>query len=62
MDVINNAEYLIVELQNTEYNKNAPLANETITFLNNNGWILVGDGPFCDNGPDGDYCFKRNGR
>ena len=60
MDVINNAEYLIVELQNTQYNKNAPLANETITFLNNNGWILVGDGPFCDNGPDGDYCFKRN--
>ena len=59
MDILNNASYLIVELQNVQYNQGAPLAKETIDYLNDNGWELIGNGPFCDNGPDGDYCFKN---
>uniref|UniRef100_A0A6C0EZF5 Glycosyltransferase 2-like domain-containing protein n=1 Tax=viral metagenome TaxID=1070528 RepID=A0A6C0EZF5_9ZZZZ len=60
IDIINHARYLIVELQTTEYNKGAPLADETIKFLEDNNWELLTKTPFCDNGPDGDYCFKNN--
>ena len=56
MNVINNAKYLIVELQDVQYNRGAPLADETIQFLNDNSWDLIAR-KFCDNGPDGDYCF-----
>ena len=59
LDIINRAKYLIVEIQNTQYNKNAPLLNETVDFLQTNGWELLTQKPFCDNGPDGDYCFKK---
>ena len=58
LDVINAAKYLIVELQDTQYNKGAPLADTTIQFLENNRWELVAP-KFCDNGPDADYCFKN---
>ena len=58
LDVINNAKYLIVELQHVQYNRGAPLANETIQFLNENGWELIAS-KFSDNGPDADYCFKK---
>jgi hypothetical protein len=58
LDIINRAKYLIVELQDTQYNKGAPLANTTISFLENNGWELIAP-KFCDNGPDADYCFKN---
>jgi len=56
LDIINKAQYLIVELQHTQYNKDAPLYNVTISFLNQNGWTLL-DEKFSDNGPDADYCF-----
>jgi FkbM family methyltransferase len=56
LDVINKSKYLIVELQNTQYNKQAPLCDETISFLNENGWDLYAE-KFSDNGPDADYCF-----
>ena len=60
LDVINKAKYLIVELQHTQYNRGAPLCDETISFLNKNGWDLYAE-KFCDNGPDADYCFiNRN--
>ena len=59
IDIINKAKYLIVELQKVQYNKGAPLANKTIEYLENNGWELITETPFSDNGPDGDYCFKR---
>ena len=58
LDIINNAKYLIVELQDTEYNRGAPLAATTIKFLEENGWELIAP-KFCDNGPDADYCFKN---
>lgn len=56
MDIINNAKYLIIELQSVEYNKGAPLAHITIDFLNNNGWKMIEE-KFSDNGPDADYLF-----
>ncbi len=59
MNVINNAKYLIIELQKVKYNDGAPLADITIKYLENNGWELITKDPFCDNGPDGDYCFKN---
>jgi FkbM family methyltransferase len=58
LDVINNAKYLIVELQDTQYNRGAPLAATTIKFLEDNDWELIAP-KFCDNGPDADYCFKN---
>ena len=58
IDIINNAKYLIVELQDTQYNRGAPLADVTIKFLEDNNWELISS-KFCDNGPDADYCFKN---
>ena len=49
-------KYLIVELQDINYNQGAPLAPITIKYLEDNGWILMAS-KFSDNGPDGDYCF-----
>ena len=56
MDTINNAKYLIVELQHSEYNKGAPLCNETRDFLIDHGWIVYAE-KFSNNGPDADWCF-----
>ena len=56
MNIINNAKYLIIELQNVEYNRGAPLENITIDFLNKNGWEIV-EAKFSNNGPDADYLF-----
>jgi len=58
LETINKAQYLIVELQHTQYNKGAPLCNVTISFLNKNGWKLIAE-KFSDNGADADYCFKN---
>tara|TARA_B110000027_G_C16122343_1_gene304033 strand:- start:2407 stop:8319 length:5913 start_codon:yes stop_codon:yes gene_type:complete len=56
MNIINNAKYLIVELQHTEYNKGAPLCNQTRDFLVENGWKVYAE-KFSNNGPDADWCF-----
>ena len=56
MNIINNSKYLIIELQNVEYNRGAPLENITIDFLNKNGWEIV-EAKFSNNGPDADYLF-----
>ena len=50
---------LILELQRIQYNKGAPLRDEVIEFLASIGYRLMGDGPFCDAGADGDYHFVR---
>lgn len=52
---------LILELQKVEYNKGAPLKNDVIEYLNSIGFVMCGDKPFCDNGPDGDYQFTKLG-
>ena len=58
MDIINKAKYLIIELQHTEYNKGAPLCNETRDFLISHGWIVYAE-KFSNNGPDADWCFMN---
>lgn len=54
--VLSHTKYLILELQQVHYNRNAPLANETIDYLQKQGWELIAP-KFSDNGPDADYCF-----
>lgn len=56
MKIINNAKFLIVELQHTEYNKGAPLCKQTCDFLIENGWEVYAE-KFSNNGPDADWCF-----
>jgi FkbM family methyltransferase len=55
-NVLAHCKYLIVELQDVNYNKGAPLAPVTIKYLEDNGWKLIAS-KFSDNGPDADYCF-----
>ena len=56
MSIINCAKYLIVELQHVEYNRGAPLCNQTRDFLIENGWKVYAE-KFSNNGPDADWCF-----
>ena len=56
MSIINCAKFLIVELQHTEYNRGAPLCNQTRDFLIENGWKVYAE-KFSNNGPDADWCF-----
>jgi FkbM family methyltransferase len=56
MGIINCAKFLIVELQHTEYNRGAPLCNQTRDFLIENGWKVYAE-KFSNNGPDADWCF-----
>lgn len=56
INIINHAKYLIIELQNIQYNRDAPLEYVTIKYLNDNGWEIV-EAKFVDNGPDADYLF-----
>ena len=57
-NVLSNSKYLIVELQDVNYNDGAPLVNETSKYLESIGWECIAE-KFSDNGPDADYCFKN---
>ena len=57
-ECLKHASYLIVELQNVNYNDGAPMANDVIDWLTSVGWVLI-VAKFSDNGPDADYCFCR---
>jgi len=59
INTINNAERMVVELQHTEYNKGALLANESIHLIEELGWNCI-DPLFQNNGCDGDYGFVNN--
>jgi FkbM family methyltransferase len=56
---LKNCKDLILELQKVEYNVGAPLKDEVIKYLSSIGFELVSSGPFSDNGPDGDYHFRK---
>jgi FkbM family methyltransferase len=56
--VLKHCKDLILELQFVEYNKGAPLKDEVINYVEQLGFKLI-SGPFCDNGPDGDYHFSK---
>lgn len=56
------ASDLIVEMQQVQYNKGAPLVNETMEWILDNGFALVGY-RFSNSrpeAPDSDYHFVRN--
>jgi FkbM family methyltransferase len=55
---LKNASYLLIELQEVQYNINAPLVKKTTEYLNSIGWECIQE-KFSDNGPDADYCFKN---
>ena len=57
-DCLSHCTDLILELQKVEYNKGAPLKDEVIKYVMSLGFNTV-VGPFCDNGPDGDYHFSK---
>jgi FkbM family methyltransferase len=57
-EILKNAEYMVIELQHTEYNKGAPKVNTTLPYIESLGYKcikkrIVG-GSF-----DDDYCFKK---
>jgi hypothetical protein len=56
INTLKHTKVLIVELQNVQYNKDAPLSHITMKWLENNGWKCIEE-KFSDNGPDADYCF-----
>lgn len=58
-ETLKQCKHLILELQKVEYNKGAPLRDEVIAYVNTLGFKMI-SGPFCDNGPDGDYHFARD--
>lgn len=58
---LKNCNHLILELQSTEYMKNAPLNHEVISYLEENGYTLVSHFVQNQSGADGDYHFiKKN--
>ena len=57
-ETLKRCKYLIVELQDTDYNKNAPKADEAIEYLKSIGYICIAP-KFSNNGPDADFCFMN---
>jgi FkbM family methyltransferase len=55
---LKSCEHLIVELQHSQYNLGALLYDESIPIIESLGFELVVP-LFCNNGPDGDYHFKK---
>jgi len=53
------AEHIIAELQKTQYNEGAPLADEVREYIESALGVACVAPLFCDNGPDGDYGFAR---
>lgn len=58
VETLKSADRLIVEMQHTEYNEGAPKVGATLPFIESLGWECT-DPLFHNNGPDGDYGFKR---
>jgi FkbM family methyltransferase len=56
-EALKTAQHVILELQVVEYNKGAPLKDVVIAYMDSVGYDCLG--LFSDNGPDGDYHFKR---
>lgn len=59
-ECLKEAKYLIIELAHVKYNRGAPLAEDTISYLEEKGWIC-NNPKFCINpsGADADYFFTR---
>lgn len=59
LNTLKHAEYLIAEMQDTNYNDGAPKADTSLPYIESLGWECIAP-KFCDNGPDADYCFRRS--
>lgn len=57
-ETLKSPQLLIAELQKVHYNEGAPLQDEVQMYLKTQGWQIL-DALFCDNGPDGDFSFRR---
>lgn len=56
-ETLKTAVDVILECQVVEYNRGAPLRDEVIAFMDSIGYDCMGI--FCNNGPDGDYHFRK---
>lgn len=57
-ETLETAQHLVVEMQKINYNKDAPVVDTTLPFIESFGFKCTAP-LFCDNGPDGDYGFVR---
>lgn len=57
-DILKNCKYAVMELQHTEYNKGAPLADYVIGEMKKRGWECIMP-RFTETPVDGDYLFKK---
>jgi len=57
VETLKDVKHVILELQVVEYNKGAPLRDEVIAYMAEQGFDC--NGIFSNNGPDGDYHFIR---
>ena len=57
VETLADVKHVILELQVVEYNKGAPLKDEVIAYMDEQGFDC--QGIFSNNGPDGDYHFVR---
>ena len=63
LNVLESVEWLVVELQHTNYNEGALLAADSIALIQSFGFELI-DERFASSDPgiDGDYLFRRKER
>lgn len=59
-NTIQHATHMIVEMQQIEYNKNAPKVTETLPWIESHGWKCIAPLFTNNSGIDGDYGFKRD--
>ena len=57
-ETLRSAQRLIVEMQHAVYNDGAPMAADTLPWIESQGWYCDA-ALFSNNGPDGDYGFVR---
>jgi len=57
VETLKSVKHVILELQKVDYNKGAPLCDFVIDYMNQQGFDCLGI--FSNNGPDGDYHFRK---
>lgn len=58
LETLRHADHLIVEMQHCEYNKGAPMVQETLPYIESIGWKCVAE-KFSGTYFDADYAFVR---
>lgn len=59
IDIIKHARFIIVEMQHSDYNLNAPKVDVTKKYIESLGWTCIAE-RFCETSVDADYCFINN--